>query len=297
MKASIAIDEIIAGREHGSHEQPTHYRYVLTFFGIFARPAGKVVPVAAVVRLLAELESEPSSVRSSISRLKSKGVLVGTKSATGSGYALAAELEPHMQAGDDRIFSARPMGIGDPWLLVSFSVPESQRQHRQKIRVGLARMGFGTVGSALYIGPARLKADAEAYIRQHQLWDYVEFFVCQPGGYEDLQAKVARWWNLDALAGEYQAFVDAYQPATRAWQARLRAGTAGGREAFRLYVPMVTHWRRLPFLDPGLPPELLPANWVGITARRVFGDLHRLLSPLSAQYVDQVLRDGGDGER
>ncbi|MFC4520204.1 PaaX family transcriptional regulator C-terminal domain-containing protein [Cupriavidus pinatubonensis] len=291
MKALIAIDEIIAGRKHGSHEQPTHYRYVLTLFGIYGRPAGKVIPVAAVVRLLAELDSEPSSVRSSISRLKTKGVLVSKKTASGSGYALSEGLEPHMQAGDERIFSPRPMGIGDSWLLVSFSVPESERQNRHKIRFGLARMGFGTVGAGLYIGPARLQADAVEYIREHELWDYVELFVCQPSGLGDLQAKVSRWWDLESLGREYQEFADTYQAEVIKWQSYLREGTATAQDAYKLYVPMVTHWRRLPFLDPGLPLELLPTNWIGITARKIFSDLHRLLNPLAAQYFAEVLNE------
>ncbi len=290
MKDSIAIDEIIAGRENRSHEQPTCYANVLTVFGIYGRPAGKAIPVAVVIRLLAELESEPSSVRSSISRLKTKKVLVSKKTMTGSGYALAEGLEPHMQAGDERIFSTQPMGINDSWLLVSFSVPESERQNRHKIRVGLDRMGFGSVGGGLYIAPTRMQAEAMEYIREHQLWDYVELFVCQPSGHGDLQAKVSRWWDLEALRSEYQVFVDAYQPEVIKWQSYLRDGTATSREAFKLYIPMMTHWRRLPFLDPGLPTELLPTNWIGLTARKVFSDLHGVLKPLSAQYFDQVVK-------
>ncbi|MFX1671032.1 PaaX family transcriptional regulator C-terminal domain-containing protein [Paraburkholderia sp. A2WS-5] len=289
MKASVAIDEIIAGREHWSHEQPTHHRYLLTFFGLYARPAGKAIPVAAVVRLMAELGSEPSSVRSSISRLKTKGVLVSKKAGAGSEYALSELLEPHMQAGDERIFSPRSMGIGDSWLLVSFSVPESERQNRHKIRAGLTRMGFGTVGAGLYIGPEHLQAEAAEYIREHQLWNYVQLFVGQPGGHGNLQEKVAQWWDLEGLREEYQVFVDSYRPESIKWQSWLRDGTGTAGDAFKLYIAMVTHWRRLPFLDPGLPPELLPADWVGIAARKVFTDLHRVLKPLSAQYFAQVI--------
>lgn len=290
MTALIAIDEFIAGREW-SHEQPAHHHYILTIFGVFGRPAGKAIPVAAVVRLLAGLDAEPTSVRSSISRLKKKGVLVSRKTGHGSGYALFEGLEAHMLAGDERIFSRHSASIGDAWLLVSFSVPESERQKRHKIRTGLARMGFGAVTAGLYIGPARLQTDAVEYIREHQLWDYVDLFVGEPSGHGDIQAKVGRWWDLDALASEYQAFVEAYRLDAETWQSRLREGTGTPREAFRLYVPMLTQWRRLPFLDPGLPPELLPPNWIGITARKLFSDLHRLLKPLAARYVDDVVNE------
>jgi phenylacetic acid degradation operon negative regulatory protein len=228
-------------------------------------------------------------VRSAISRLKKKGVLVSQQAASGKGYALAAELEPHMQAGDERIFSSPSMNIRDPWLLVSFSVPESERQHRHKIRTGLARMGFGTVNAGLYIGPARLQAEAVEYIREHQLWPYIELFTCEPSGLSDIQEKISRWWNWDKLANEYQSFLNSYQHEVEVWQTALRQGTGEPLEAFRLYMPMVTRWRRLPFLDPGLAPELLPDNWVGNTARKLFGDLHRLLSPLSSQHVQQAI--------
>lgn len=291
MKIHSAIDEIVAGRDHGAQEQPTRYRLVMTFFGIYGRPAGKVIPVAATVRLLADLESEPSSIRSSISRLKAKGVLISKKTASGNGYALSEALEPHMLAGDERIFSPRPMALSDDWLLVSFSVPESERHKRHRLRAGLSRIGFGTVGAGLCIGPARLQDELAEYIREHDLWDYVEFFVCQPSGLGDLQSKVARWWDLDELGLEYQSFVDSFQAECGRWQAHVRNGTASPKEAFKLYIAIVTHWRRLPFLDPGLPPELLPSNWIGITARKVFNDLHRLLSPLATQHFEQVMSE------
>lgn len=262
--ATVAVDEIIAGREPGGHEQPARHRYVVTIFGLYGRPAGKVIPIAALVRLLSELGHESAGVRSSISRLKTKGVLVSKKVDGVSGYALAGNLEPHLLAGDDRIFSPRTAGIGDPWLLASFSVPESERQDRHKIRAGLARMGFGTVAPGLCIAPARVQIEAINYMREHNLLTYVEFFTSQLVGPGDLRRKVAQWWDLDVLEGEYRAFVDAFGREADRWASHAHEGKNVHRDAFRVYIPMVTQWRRLPFLDPGLPPELLPARWMGI---------------------------------
>jgi phenylacetic acid degradation operon negative regulatory protein len=269
---SLAIDEIIAGRERGGHEQPAHHRYIVTVFGLYGRPAGKVIPVSALVRLLSELGYERASVRSSISRLKNKGVLVSKKVDGANGYAFSGNLEAHMSARDERIFSPRTAGIGDPWLLASFSVPESERQNRHKIRSGLARMGFGTVAPGLCIAPAQLQAEAVEYMRQHALTEYVEFFVAEPTGPSDLRRKVAQWWSLKELEKEYRAFMVAFEREAARWSSIGRHGPEANRQAFRLYIPMVTQWRRLPFLDPGLPSELLPSGWTGIAARRVFSD-------------------------
>ena len=37
---------------------------------------------------------------------------------------------------------------------------------------------------------------------------------------------------------------------------------------------MLVAWQRLPYLDPGLPLELLPARWNGITAGHVFAEIN-----------------------
>lgn len=285
-----AINEFIAAQEYWPGDQAAHHHYILTLFGLYGRPAGKPIPVSAIVRLLAELGSEPSSVRSSISRLKKKGVLNSKRSKAGSTYALCDRLEQPMQVGDLRIFSPVPASIGDPWLLVSFSVPESERKNRHIIRSGLTKMGFGTVSAGLYIGPARLQKEASEYIQEYQLWNYVDFFVCELSGMMNAQEKISQWWDLCSLAKEYSNFIGLYEPVLKQWQNHfLHGGNETPQSAFAAYIPIVTQWRRLPFIDPGLPIELLPDNWVGLKASKLFNDLHRLLKPLSEQYVMQVL--------
>ena len=49
----------------------------------------------------------------------------------------------------------------------------------------------------------------------------------------------------------------------------------------------VTDWRRLPYLDPGLPVELLPAGWIGVRAAEDFFALRALLEEPARAYVQQ----------
>jgi phenylacetic acid degradation operon negative regulatory protein len=59
-------------------------------------------------------------------------------------------------------------------------------------------------------------------------------------------------------------------------------------EAFRHYVPLLTQWRRLPYLDPGLPTELLPTDWNAVAARQVFQQLHGMLLGPSLRHLGEV---------
>jgi phenylacetic acid degradation operon negative regulatory protein len=43
--------------------------------------------------------------------------------------------------------------------------------------------------------------------------------------------------------------------------------------SFAGYVRQLDAWRRIPFHDPGLPAEALPADWPGEHAWAVFGAL------------------------
>jgi phenylacetic acid degradation operon negative regulatory protein len=44
-------------------------------------------------------------------------------------------------------------------------------------------------------------------------------------------------------------------------------------------VRLVDAWRRFPFLDPGLPDDLLPDAWVGHRAAEVFHGRHAEWAP------------------
>ena len=72
-----------------------------------------------------------------------------------------------------------------------------------------------------------------------------------------------------------------------------RVGTLDDALAFADYVRALTQWRRLPYLDPGLPPELLPRTWHGRQAGDLFFDLQDLLAEASTRHVHAVT--GGVG--
>ena len=52
---------------------------------------------------------------------------------------------------------------------------------------------------------------------------------------------------------------------------------------------VLSDWRQLPYLDPGLPAELLPAGWAGLRATEEFFALRALLDEPARAYVQQVL--------
>jgi phenylacetic acid degradation operon negative regulatory protein len=246
----------------------------MTFFGVFLRRLGGWIAVADLIALMAELGLDAQAVRSSVSRLKRRGVIASERRGGAAGYRLTAHGEAILRAGDARIFGREPR---PGWLLVVFSVPEAQRALRHRLRTGLAGLGLGTVAPAVWIGPAQVEAEVRRLVASLALGDRVDLFAADAPA-----ANAARWWDLGAIAAEYSRYVAAWEP---------RLGPPrDGASAFADQIRQLDAWRRIPFHDPGLPAEALPEDWPGAHAWEVFGALDRLLAPAALEHVIGLVR-------
>jgi phenylacetic acid degradation operon negative regulatory protein len=259
---------------------------IITVYGLYARHDGGWLSVATLIRLLADLGIDEPAVRSAISRLKRRGILQSRRHDGAAGYQLSAEALAILREGDARIFRRGRATPADGWVLAVFSVPESERHRRHVLRSELTRLGFGMVAPGVWIVPAHPRDTTAETLRRLELDAYADLFRADHLAFGDPAAKVRQWWDLDELERHYESFIRAHEPALRA----LGSGPAGGPEAFAGYVRVLTDWRRLPYLDPGLPAELLPDGWVGIRAAELFFALRALLEEPARAYVKSVSR-------
>jgi phenylacetic acid degradation operon negative regulatory protein len=223
----------------------------MTFFGAFLRRLGGWIAVADLIALMAELDLDAQAVRSSVSRLKRRGVIESERRGGAAGYRLTERGEAILRAGDARIYGHR-RASHEGWLLVVFSIPEAQRALRHRLRSGLAGLGLGIVAPAVWIAPAHLREEVERLVAEVGV-ERVELFEAQPLG------DPARYWDLGALAAEYARYL-------AEWESRPVDGFAD-------YIRHLDAWRRIPFHDPGLPTP------VGERAWRVFAEIDARLAP------------------
>jgi phenylacetic acid degradation operon negative regulatory protein len=264
---------------------PQPRQLIVTVYGLYSRAEGGWMSVASLITLLAHLGVDEPAVRSSISRLKRRGILHASRRGGAAGYELSDEALAIVREGDQRIFRRERARLGDGWLLAVFSVPEAERHKRHVLRSHLARLGFGTAAPGVWVAPAHLEDATTEMLRRLGLDPYADLFRVDHVAFGDLAGKVRRWWDLDQLEGLYGQFLDVNGPLLRRWNAH----PAGQREAFADYVRVLTDWRRLPYLDPGLPAELLPGNWVGIRAAALFFTLQARLEEAARAHVAHVI--------
>jgi phenylacetic acid degradation operon negative regulatory protein len=269
--------------------RPRHL--IITVYGLYGRSGGGWLPIAALIRLLADLGVDEPAVRSAISRLKRRGIVQPRRHEGAAGYQLSAEAMAILGEGDARIFRRPAARLADGWLLAVFSVPETERHRRHVLRSELARLGFGMVAPGIWIVPAHPQDTTAGTLRRLGLDAYADLFRADHLAFGDLADKVSRWWDLPELERLYQAFIAAHGPTLRRWA----AGAPDGRQAFADYVRALTDWRRLPYADPGLPAELLPPDWAGLRAAETFFALRALLDEPARSHATQVIGSAGGG--
>jgi phenylacetic acid degradation operon negative regulatory protein len=255
---------------------------LMTFFGAFVRDLGGWIAVADLIGLMADVDLDEQAVRSAVSRLKRRGVVVAERRGGAAGYRLTGEGRAMLEAGDARIFE-RPVlaAAGAEWLLVSFSIPEPQRALRHRLRSRLEWLGLGIVAPAVWIGPAHVEAEVRGLVAEFGLAGRVELFRAEHAGFTPAPDALARWWDLEAIGAEYRAYLEAWRPPLARWRRR----APGPAEAVAAHLRQLDAWRRIPFHDPGLPAAALPADWPGTAAWALFAELTERLRPPALEHV------------
>jgi phenylacetic acid degradation operon negative regulatory protein len=245
---------------------------ILYVYGGFVRRLGGWISVAGLIRLLGDLSVEPPTVRAALLRMKRIGLLASSRRLGGGGYALTPEAWRLLDEGDRPILASRQAArLGDGWVLAVFSIPERQRDDRHRLRGRLTWLGFGTVAPGVWIAPRRQLGEVREALASLQPNGYVELFEVAAQDLPEARSLVRRAWDLDRLARLYDEFTARWEPVLETWSATVAPPDAG--RAFADYVHAIADWRRLPFLDPGLPPEVLPPDWPGDRAAWVYFSL------------------------
>jgi phenylacetic acid degradation operon negative regulatory protein len=253
-------------------------------YGDHLRVRDDRAPVAALVRLLAPLGIAPPAVRTAISRMVRQGWLEPVRLSAGRGYALSTRARHRLDDASARIYRTRDASWDGCWDLLVLE-PLGQRSSRDRVRGGLAFLGYAPLSDSTWISPV---ASAEADELLHTEGARFARFRASD---ESPSARAAEAWDLAALARSYVAwrtFAERVLDDPASELAGL-SGAAEDERAFAVRSVLVHEWRKFLFTDPGLPAELLPTDWVGHEAATFFAEQAARLLPASSRFVDACL--------
>ena len=253
--------------------------------GEFVLPHGGSAWTSTIVRALGALRIEERNARQAAARLADEGMVVSAKDGRRARWHLTDRGRDLLTVGTQRIYR---FGSGDDswdgrWLVVLSSVPEEQRAKRHQLRTQLSFAGFGFLGAGVAVSPHLDREPiANAVLKALGLVPGAVVLRAESGSLVPAEELLRRAWDLDDLARRYTDFVNIFT--------RRRPRT--GAERFAALVELVHEWRRFPFMDPEIPPRLLPTNWPGRRAKAVFDAKHAAWAPAANEWYEGLEADG-----
>ena len=243
---------------------PSARSLLISVLGQWVGPTDTPVWTATLVGALEALGIEARAARQAVNRTAADGWLEGESVGrytrwrlTSSGRRMIGSAVPRVQRSivSDRTWDGT-------FLLLTLTGAALDREARDRLAVGLDFEGFGTLGPGTWVAVGEgSREGADSVLSACGLQDRALLFSAQSvDGAETPGEVVALAWDLDTAAAAHEAFLEEFEKAVPADEC----------EAFALRTRMAHEWRHLLSVDPSLPPQLLPADWVGTRARKVF---------------------------
>lgn len=263
---------------------------IFTLFGDYVHTRGGRIWIGSLVELLGLFGVSEQAVRTTVSRMTRGGWLAGQRVGSTSFYTLTAQAQKMLDEGAMRIF--QPPAENAPWdhcwHLVTYSIPEAQRAARDTFRRELTWRGFGMLTNTVWLSARPQQEQIAQLVARLKLQARVQSFSAKLEGFVSEQALVARCWDLQTINAAYAEFIAKHRTLFDDCQQRLRDGALNEAECFVRRFNLTHDYRRIPFRDPHLPTELLPADWRGVEAANFFREYHQLLAEPANRYFDSV---------
>lgn len=145
------------------------------------------------------------------------------------------------------------------WRIVSISTSTKERFERLQLINLLKKFGFGKLGRNLFISPYSLKTPITRLATNLGIQKYVAFGEIDV--LRDEKQEIGAAWDLDEINEKYRTFLKKLRqsPKDDLWPLRAKILE---HEFVNIYE-----------VDPHLPTEFLPSNWLGKKAYTKFKEL------------------------
>ena len=264
---------------------PSARNLLVTVFGDALLPHGEStrISVGSLTDLLAAFGVNERLVRTSLTRLVNDGLLAAEAEGRRSFYGVAETARELFRQADRRIYGGHVEEWDGSWTIVVIDGTEATASRRAQLRQELAWAGLGFVAPNVMASPV-VPAETAARVVAH-VGGFTNVLVSRSSvvesavtlGADELARRVAA---LDGIATRYAAFTHRFgrfdEPALVALDDRL---------AFKLRTLLVAEFRRIALVDPQLPAELLPSDWIGTRARNIAAGVYAAVAERSERFL------------
>ncbi|KUP09302.1 PaaX family transcrtiptional regulator [Bacillus coahuilensis m2-6] len=269
---------------------------IFTLYGDYIRHYGNKIWIGSLIKLLNEFGHNDQAVRAAISRMNKQGWVQSEKQGNKSFYYLTERGVKRIEEAAERIFKLKPDDWDGKWRMLMYNIPEEIRSIRDELRKELIWSGFGTFSNSCWISPNNLKEQVDELVKKYEIEPYIHYFEAEYKGPHQNEELIEKSWDLKEIHERYQEFISEYSQKYVIANNKISKGDMTDGECFVEKQKLIHEYRKFLFIDPGLPQELLPEDWLGSHAASLFSDYYRALSAPAVRFFEEVFKDGNEIE-
>jgi len=255
-----------------------------TLYGDYVKDSGGTISSKSLIVIFKEFGFSEGAIRAGLHRMKKAGLIVGIKGENRKvSYKLSEKGMLRLLEGTRRVYEKVRRRWDNKWRIVVYNIPENNRELRDKLRRELKWLGFGMLAQSTWISPNPIEDTLKNFINDHygssngiQVDIFVANYLGEPKGL------VEKCWNLSEVEQAYRAFLEKWTGVLE------KVSSLKNNEAFVTRILLVHEYRKFLNIDPDLPEDLLPPNWIGYTAYDLFMKLREELTPKANEFFYKV---------
>lgn len=151
------------------------------------------------------------------------------------------------------------------WRIISYEIPESKRELRDRLRREMVGWGLGPWHRSFWITPHPIVENLRDLVYGREEEKYVQAFE-STHVFGDLNNLVEKVWNKSELETKYKKIF-------KDWHEMLSTEKTKEEKItfiFRTYISLLRE-------DPGLPDNLLGKKWIGFESYNIFKEVRNIL--------------------
>lgn len=260
---------------------------ISSLYGDALAHRGGEIWLGSLTALLEGLGFGDRFVRTSLFRLNKEGWLDVDRIGRRSFYRLSDKGTRLTRRAESKIYRAEAPSWDGNWLLLLSEGLD--KNTLADVKKQLIWQGFGTLAPNLLASPSQRLADVQALLHEAGVAEQVICFEAQSPlatSVSALRARVEECWQLTGQNQLYEDFIATFRPLLALLRDADDAELTPDR-CFALQLLLIHLYRRVILKDPLLPEALLPAHWLGQSARQLCINIYHRVAPGALAWVSE----------